>query len=213
MLNAVIDISHHNSIQDFAKVKQSGICGVIHKATQGHHYTDPTFASNTLSAQKAGLHVGAYHFGNGDDAGTQADHFLAVAGNNTLLALDFEAYADNQMSLAQAETFIDKIHKATGRYPGLYTGSAFIQSTLANAGISQANQTILSQCWLWLAEYADTPVLPKIWPAWTLWQYTDGNHGPQPHTVDGIGPCDREQFNGSQAQLEAFWTIQSTPPK
>ena len=129
MLNNIIDVSHHNSIHDFSKVKQSGIFGIIHKATQGHHYTDPTFANNTLNAQKAGLCVGAYHFGNGDDASTQADHFLAVAGNNTLLALDFEAYADNPMSLAQAETFVAKIHKATGRYPGLYTGSAFIQST------------------------------------------------------------------------------------
>ena len=129
MLNNIIDVSHRNSIHDFSKVKQSGIFGIIHKATQGHHYTDPTFANNTLNAQKAGLCVGAYHFGNGDDASTQADHFLAVAGNNTLLALDFEAYADNPMSLAQAETFVAKIHKATGRYPGLYTGSAFIQST------------------------------------------------------------------------------------
>ncbi|WP_236984684.1 hypothetical protein [Marinagarivorans cellulosilyticus] len=66
---------------------------------------------------------------------------------------------------------------------------------------------------MWLAEYADTPILPKIWPTWTLWQYTDGNHGPQPHTVDGIGPCDREHFNGSQVQLEAFWAMQSASPK
>ena len=35
MLNAVVDISHHNTISSFDAARDAGICGVIHKATQG----------------------------------------------------------------------------------------------------------------------------------------------------------------------------------
>ena len=42
LLNAVIDISHHNGgALDFAKAKADGILGVIHKASQGQSNTDP----------------------------------------------------------------------------------------------------------------------------------------------------------------------------
>jgi len=34
MLNAIIDISHHNLVTSFAKVKSAGIYGIIHKATR-----------------------------------------------------------------------------------------------------------------------------------------------------------------------------------
>jgi len=40
---------------------------------------------------------------------------------------------------------------------------------------------------------------------WTLWQYTDGGVGPRPHAVDGIGPCDRDMFNGTRKQLKNWW--------
>jgi hypothetical protein len=29
--------------------------------------------------------------------------------------------------------------------------------------------------------------------------------GPTSHAVDGIGPCDRDQFNGTLAELQALW--------
>ena len=47
--------------------------------------------------------------------------------------------------------------------------------------------------------------IQQTWPAWTLWQYTDGVAGPGPHSVDGIGPCDRDQFNGTVDQLKQLW--------
>jgi GH25 family lysozyme M1 (1,4-beta-N-acetylmuramidase) len=41
--NGVIDLSHHNGKVDLQKAADSGIVGVIHKATQGQDYVDPTF--------------------------------------------------------------------------------------------------------------------------------------------------------------------------
>lgn len=90
MINAVIDISHHNKVSSFVKVKDAGIYGIIHKATQGTKYKYPTFLSNRTKAINTGLKVGAYHFGVAGDAIIQADHFISTAGDGSLLVLDFE---------------------------------------------------------------------------------------------------------------------------
>lgn len=63
----------------------------------------------------------------------------------------------------------------------------------------------MAKCWLWIAQYSKAPLVPKIWPRWTLRQYTDGAFGPEPHSLDGIGRCDRDQFNGSLEELNQFW--------
>lgn len=209
MVNAVIDISHHNTVSSFEKVLQAGVFGIIHKATQGTSYVDPTFSANRRKAEQAGLRVGAYHFGTAGDPIAQADHLVSTAGLDTLLVLDFEGNPQgHDMTLEEAEHFVDHVKQVTGRYPGLYSGHT-IKEALANRGITSPEQTELSKCWLWIAQYSKAPLLPKIWPTWTLWQYTDGAVGPEPHKVDGIGRCDREQFNGTLAELESFWRKQT----
>src|SRR4051812_2575135 len=90
MINAVIDLSHHNKVSSFGDVKSDGIFGIIHKATQGATSIDPRFATHTSQAKDAGLRVGAYHFGVAGDPIAQADHFVSTAGSGSLLVLDFE---------------------------------------------------------------------------------------------------------------------------
>lgn len=50
-------------------------------------------------------------------------------------------------------------------------------------------------------------MVPANWPTWTMWQYTDGGIGPLPHTVAGIGRCDRDRFNGNATQLKKLWGV------
>lgn len=205
MLNAVVDISHHNKISSLAKASQAGVLGVIQKATQGASFKDPTFSTNRKRVTDAGLLFGAYHFGTAGDASAQADFFLAIAGNTDLLVLDFEGNPQgHDMSLLEAEQFVHHIFTVTGRYPGLYSGHA-LKEALAAAGIKRPEQTELAKCWLWIAQYGPAPLIPRVWDRWTLWQYTDGAAGPQPHSVDGIGRCDRDQFNGTADELRVFW--------
>ena len=207
MLNAVIDISHHNQVTSFATARQAGILGVIHKATQGPGYADPTFAASRTRIEDAGLLFGAYHFGTAGDADAQAQRLLSVAGQDTLLVLDFESNPQGgSMTLDEAEQFVHHIFQATGRYPGLYSG-ATIKQALTAAGITSPGQTELSKCWLWLAQYATTPLVPKAWSTWTLWQYTDGAAGNGPYEVPGVGRCDRDQFNGTADELLRFWQL------
>lgn len=201
-LNVVIDISHHNGDVDLQQAAAAGILGVIQKATQGQGFVDPTFATNRQKAQDAGLLFGAYHFATGGDGVLQAEHFLATVGDvsNILLVLDLEANpVGPDMSLEDARAFVTHVNAVTGRFPGLYSGN-FIKEKLG-AG----SDPVLSQCWLWLAQYGPTPVVPVNWPTWTMWQYTDGAVGPEPHAVPGIGRCDRDMFNGSEQQLRQLW--------
>lgn len=206
MLNAVVDISHHNTLTDLAKVQQAGVLGIFSKATQGQSYKDPTFAENKKRIRDANLLFGAYHFGTAGDATAQAEFFLSMAGSDALLVLDFEPNPQgHDMSLLEAEQFVRHVFVLTGRYPGLYSGHT-IKEALRLAGITRPEQTELSKCWLWIAQYGPTPLIPSVWERWTLWQYTDGAIGPEPHQVEGIGRCDRDQFNGNKEQLRAFWT-------
>jgi lysozyme len=206
MINAVIDISHHNKISSFTKVQQAGILGVFQKTTQGAAYKDPTFTVNRKRSTDAGLLFGAYHFGTAGDASAQADNFLSVAGPDALLVLDFEPNPQgHDMSLEEAEQFVHHIYHVTGRYPGLYSGHT-VKEALSKAGITNPTQTELSKCWLWIAQYGPAPLLPKVWTKWSLWQYTDGGAGQPPYTVDGIGRCDRDQFDGTADELQAFWS-------
>jgi len=212
MTNAVIDISHHNTISSFEDVAKSGVLAVVHKATQGTRFVDPTLQTHRSEIEKAGLLFGAYHFGTAGSGSDQADHLLSVVGSDTLLVLDLEGNPQGfDMALEEAEEFVHHIADKTGRLPGLYSGHT-IKEMLSAAGIRDPSQTILSQCWLWIAQYGSRPLVPAIWSNWRLWQYTDGAAGPTPHEVIGIGRCDRDQFNGTEDELKTFWKVSSGKP-
>jgi len=201
-LNAVVDVSHHNGNPDFAVLKAAGILGVIHKATQGTNGPDPTYAAHKASAQAAGLLWGAYHFGTGDDGVAQADSFLRVVGDpaGQVLVLDFEPNTTGpSMSLEEARAFVTHVKEQTGRYPGLYSGH-YIKDLLGTG-----TDPVLGACWFWLAQYGPTAVVPPNWSNWTLWQYTDGALGPDPKAIPGAGLFDRDLFNGSASDFQAFW--------
>jgi len=152
--------------------------------------------------------VGAYHFATAADPVAQARFFLRVANiaPGDLLVLDFElnqANPGNTMTLDRAQTFISTVQDATGITPGLY-GGAYLKEQMANA-----NNETLQACWLWWAQYGPAASIPSAWQSWTLWQYTDGHHGNPPFTVDGIGACDRDQYQGTADDLQAKWVTGS----
>jgi lysozyme len=206
-INVVVDISHHNGNVDLNKAKQAGIVGVIHKATQGKTMTDDMYQANRQKAQAAGLLWGAYHFGTNADGEQQADFFLSKANADaqTLLVLDYEPNGNSTMTLDQARAFVTRVNQVTGKFPGFYSGS-LIKEQLGG----KPPDPILGKCFLWIAQYGPKAKnIPATWPTWTMWQYTDGKpqNGPDPKTVDGIGACDRDQFNGTLEALKALWGV------
>jgi lysozyme len=143
-----------------------------------------------------------YHFGTDCEGVQQAVNFIETVGDttNTLLALDYETNPTGpSMSLEEARAFVTHAQVATGRYPGFYSGHDIKQQLGTNT------DTVLANCWFWLAQYGPTPVVPPNWSKWTLWQYTDGSLGPVPTQVPNVGRFDRDIFNGTQEELLAFW--------
>lgn len=201
--DVVVDISHHNGNVDLARAGQSGVIGVIHKATQGTLYVDPLYHQNCKQASAGNILWGAYHFGVGGDGVVQAEFFLNTVqpSADTLLVLDFEGNPQGaSMNIEEAREFIVHINSVLGRWPGIY-GGYYLKNFLG--GLSDPT---LQNCWFWLSQYGPTLVVPPNWSSWTLWQYTDGAMGVHPAPVPGIGLCDRNYYCDTPDQLREKWS-------
>jgi len=235
-VDIVVDVYHDNDA-DFIALKKSGIVGVIHKASQGMKFKDDKYHERRKTADEMKFLWGAYHFSSADDVEEQVKNFMDAIqfdkqrDAKTLLSLDFEPSGsvkkrdgkgkvvlgpDNKpvmvklpnMTLDQANHFVELIHEKAGRWPVVYGGG------LLRASVEHATSAIpLARCPLWYARYRNTPkelpthVWPatKEWPAsYALWQYTDGEDGPEPHGISGQG-YDRDTFYGTEDELKEKW--------
>jgi len=203
--NGVIDISHHNTVSSISKVKSDNIVALVHKATEGRSYRDKEHEKRRDLFKSAGFKWGAYHFSSSANPILQVENFLQYAAPqpDDLICLDYEASSSGtNMSYDQMVEFVELIHKEVGRYPVVYGGH------LLREALRGVTESVLSNCPLWYARYANAPYgIPRIWRTWTLWQYTDGNIGPQPQKVRGIGNCDRDTFNGTRQELLQRWPL------
>jgi len=204
--NGVIDISHHNNVTNWASIRNAGIAAVIHKATEGRSYRDNQYHTRKKRALDQGLLWGSYHFSSSANPLLQVENYLEYAEPDAteLICLDYEpSSSGSNMSYDQMVAFVELVHSALGRYPVIYGGHLLRGATMHVGGPS-----VLSNCSLWYARYANNPIgVPQLWPTWTLWQYTDGNLGQEPHSVPGVGHCDRDTFNGTEAELRQRWPL------
>ena len=189
----VIDISHHNAINNFPALKAAGILGVIHKCTQGANYADPTYAAHRKLATGAGLLWGAYIFNTGEDVKAQVAQFLSHAepDANTLMALDFEDNPKSQMTLDQARLFLTLADSQLGRKLVLYSGNR-IKDLLGNHA-----DPFFGSHRLWLPQYSAAPVTQPSWIKPWLWQYSENGHLPGTD-----GKIDLNLYSGTDLKSE-----------
>src|SRR5205085_7626240 len=112
----------------------------------------------------------------------QVDNFLTASDpdENTLVALDFEDTPGNQMTLAQAREFLERLADRLGRLPVIYTGH-----TMKDA-LGKKPNAFFGKHRLWLAHYSETPAVQASWKSYWLWQYTDKRTGLGPNVVHGV---------------------------
>jgi len=203
MIDSIIDIFHLNTV-NLATAQASGVVAVIHKATEGATVQDAEYRKRRDKAKALGLLWGAYHYSSGASVTDQVANFIehAEPDENDVVALDWESSTEGpDMTLDQACRFVEMIRNELGRWPVVY-GGRLLRETLG-----AKRQSVLANCPLWYSRYRSAPVgIPTAtWPTYTLWQYTDGNDGPMPHTVKGIGRCDRNRFAGTIDELKVQW--------
>jgi|GEM_PF-766693 len=210
----VIDLSHWDPADSYPAVMTAGYAGVIYKATEGQSYTDSTYVEQQHAAKAAGLKWGAYHFADSSNVNGQVANFMRFAcpDPDELFCLDWEDNGGNTMSAAQAQEWITQVETQLNR-PGecvIYGGNT-IKEALGNTV-----NPFFGARRLWLCQYGSSPVVQASWDTFWLWQFTDGVNGPTPHTVDGVGPCDINSYDGSAQQLIAEWAsgkVQPAPPQ
>ncbi|MEA2572989.1 MAG: lysozyme [Chloroflexia bacterium] len=201
-----IDVSNHNGIIEWQKVKNAGISFAFIKATEGDAYIDRFFGTNMARCRAAGIVPGPYHFYHHDiDPKAQAEHFLHVIGQvhkgDIPPALDVEAPGDGggritypaAQIVSRIKTFLDTVHAATGLNCVIYTYQ-YVWRDLLKDSNAFANTNPL-----WIARYGvNSPALLGGWQKYTFWQYTDSGN------VAGVGHVDRDQFNGDMAAFRLF---------
>ena len=181
MSKTIMDVSRHQGVIDWAKVKASGkIDGVMLRAMGNSAagkpsapYTDPQFARNYSECNRLGIPCGVYGY---FKATTRAEADRELAYLRKLLvdktfelpvAVDIED--DVQQSLGKSKltdlvAYTLGMVESWGVYAMLYTGLWFGQTYLLMGG------TALKPYDVWLAAYRSTKPAPS-W-AFGMWQYT-----------------------------------------
>ncbi len=170
-----IDVSEHQAIIDWTKVKAAGIEFAIIRAGYGKNsnQVDKYFHTNIKAAQAAGVKVGAYHYSYAqsvEDAKKEAAFFLSlIKGYKLEYPVAFDIEDPSQKALGKqkitdiALTFCDTVEKA-GYFTMIYCNPAWIKSYL--------DMTKLSRFGLWLANWGVSSPSYKC----GIWQYTsDGS--------------------------------------
>lgn len=214
----VCDIYHSNSV-NFSKVKDAGILGVIHKATQGigRANDDGRYGSRRETAEQLGLLWGAYSFSTDDDVATNVAHFFEVAAPSptTRMCLDFEDLVRNAMSGAHALEFLDRCNQRLGRATTLYGGNR-IREHVDPQSKGWVDMAAITP--LWLCQYKSIRNVPDLaalnryinvpapWRSYDLLQYAADGAGPLPHQVPGLEDgADLNAYQGTPEQLGASW--------
>lgn len=212
-----IDVSHHNGVIDWNKVKNAGVNFVFIKASEGLTLGDDQYATNITRARALGLPTGAYHFFiPTSSVAQQVTNFCNQVGS--LKAGDLPPVLDAEVPsrwitnpelaeqvhaawhamtvdqrIAKIEEWMDGVEKKLGVTPILYASSSFIRDTLGGSAK-------LKRWKPWIAHYkVAAPTVPAPYTDWLFWQ--DSETG----TVAGItGNVDTDWFNGTTAQLNAL---------
>ena len=153
----VIDLSHHNTVTDFAAVKNAGVYGVILRAGYGREASqkDRKFEEFYAAAKAAGLHIGAYWYSYADSAADAAKEANACLACIQGKQFDFPVYYDLEESSTAAlgkdtctqiaHTFCTAMEQA-GYWAGVYANTNWWQNYLDHA-------TLWPRYTVWMADY------------------------------------------------------------
>lgn len=185
-----IDVSSHQGVIDWARVKRSGVTFAWIKATEGGDFADPAFRRNWTLAAAAGVRRGAYHFVYWcRPAADQARWFVMNVPDDPdalppVLDVEWNPASSScpgtvarAKALAEMKTMLVAMQRATGRRPIIYAPRDFFSQVMDDSRNMDGG---LSDYPLWVrglgrtlpAEYGGRP--------WSVWQHSETG------TVPGI---------------------------
>lgn len=158
-----VDISQHNGVVDFGRVKSAGIEFVILRAGYGKCISqiDVDFYRNYKNAKENGLKVGAYWYSyasSPEEALLEAKVFCEVVKGlefDLPLYYDIEENTTLKQATANIQTFCNYL-ESQGYFAGVYAN--------ANAFNNFIDSSIKSRYTTWLAHWSDKPAF--VSPMW-----------------------------------------------
>ena len=158
-----VDVSSHNghiSVDDYRKLAQQGIGGVVVKLTEGTHYTNPFAESQVRNAQGAGLQVSTYafsHYTNDEEARAEARYYAAFANRlglpkNTVMVNDMEDPKMQNRINQHTQAWADEMRRLGYSNLMYYTSASWLdQNNLRSKGPVNTSQFGYSN--FWVAQY------------------------------------------------------------
>ena len=158
-----VDVSSHNghiSVDDYRKLAQQGVGGVVVKLTEGTHYTNPFAESQVRNAQGAGLQVSTYafsHYTNDEEARAEARYYAAFANRlglpkNTVMVNDMEDPKMQNGINQHTQTWADEMRRLGYSNLMYYTSASWLdQNNLRSKGPVNTSQFGYSN--FWVAQY------------------------------------------------------------
>ena len=200
-----IDVSEFQDSISWPSVKTAGTTFAFIRVSDGVDYPDDRFQQNWQGAMDAGITRGAYqYFRPGDDPVAQANLLLESMGtlgpNDLPPVVDVETQdgVSDATLVKNLRVWIARVEEVSGRRPIIYAALGFWDTVQGTEEFDAYP--------LWVANYGPScPYLPATWSRWDFWQYTDSG------SVSGVpGPVDRNRFNGTVADLQAFIAASKT---
>jgi lysozyme len=183
-----IDVSEHQGVIDWAKVKASGVDFAIIRVgyrgyTRGKVYVDAQLENNLKGASENGIKIGLYFYSQAltaAEAEEEAGTVIENAVNYTIdypVVFDWEPITDDNSRSANASG--DTITACAAAFCSKVSNAGYHASVYINKsqGYSFYDLDKLSSYDIWLAEYTDKP---SFYYNFKMWQYTDSGN------VDGI---------------------------
>lgn len=171
----IIDVSHHNGVIDWEKMKGSEIQGAILRCGFGDDQRDQDdrqWQYNAGECTRLGIPFGVYLYSyakNDQQAESEARHVLRCVEGYELkfpIYYDLEEKGTEAYALRAAEIFAPRIESA-GYWCGIYASQSFWRDYLMPLGGRYTK---------WVARYGNHPDIPGC----DMWQYTEKG------TIDGI---------------------------
>lgn len=131
----MIDVSVHNGVIDWDKVKASGIGGVLMRCGYGsdiESQDDKMFKRNADECSRLGIPFGVYLYSyakNTDMAKSEADHALRLVKGYKLsypLYIDVEEASQSGIAKDVVKVFCEAV-KAAGYMPGVYANENWVE--------------------------------------------------------------------------------------
>ena len=158
-----VDVSSHNghiSVDDYRKLAQQGVGGVVVKLTEGTHYTNPFAESHVRNAQGAGLQVSTYafsHYTSDEEARAEARYYAAFANRlglpkNTVMVNDMEDPKMQNGINQHTQAWADEMRRLGYSNLMYYTSASWLdQNNLRSKGPVNTSQFGYSN--FWVAQY------------------------------------------------------------